>query len=113
VVEDDNSIGSILVDILSQETSYHVLLVTDAFQAMRVLRTIRPSLFMTDYLLPQMNGIALYDHLCATNDLKHVPTIVMSAYLPEDEVKKRQLIGINKPFELDELLDTVEKLLED
>ena len=32
--------------------------------------------------------------------------------MPEDEVEKRHLIGLNKPFELDELLDTITKLLE-
>ena len=35
----------------------------------------------------------------------------MSAYMPEEEVAKRKLVSLKKPFELDELLDTVEKLL--
>ena len=112
VVEDDEAIGSMLVDVLSLETSCQILLVTDAFQAMRVMRNVKPCLFITDYHLPQMDGIQLYDHLCMTKELVHVPTIIMSAHMPEDEVEKRHLIALNKPFELDELLDTVAKLLE-
>jgi hypothetical protein len=36
----------------------------------------------------------------------------MSAYLPEDEVRKRRLIGLSKPFEIDEFLETIEKLIQ-
>ncbi len=101
-----------LVDVLSLETSYQILLVTDAFQAMRAMHTIKPCLFITDYHLPQMDGIELYDHLCTTKELAHIPTIIMSAHMPEDEVQKRHLVGLNKPFELDELLNIIARLLE-
>ena len=67
--------------------------------------------FITDYHLPHINGIELYDRLHSTDDLANTPAIIMSAYLPEEEVRKRHLISLSKPFELDELLDTVEKLL--
>ncbi len=111
VVEDDEDIGSMLVDVLSLETSCQIVLVTDAFQAMRVMHSIKPCLFITDYRLPQMDGIQLYDHLCATKELTQIPTIIMSAHMPEDEVRKRHLVGLNKPFELDDLLDMVAKLM--
>ena len=112
VVEDDEAIGAMLVEALAREMAYQVVLVGDAFQAMRVMDNLRPNLLITDYRLPQVNGIELYDRLAAMKKLVHMPTILMSAHLPEDEVKKRHLVGLHKPFELDELLDTVEKLLE-
>jgi DNA-binding NtrC family response regulator len=111
VVEDDEDIGSMLVDVLSLETSCQIVLVTDAFQAMRVMHSIKPCLFITDYRLPQMDGIQLYDYLCMAKELIQIPTIIMSAHMPEDEVKKRHLVGLNKPFELDDLLDTIAKLM--
>lgn len=111
VVEDDDSIGSLLVYALSQETSYHPLLVTDGFQALKVMRTLKPCLVITDYRLPQMDGITLYDRVRAQAETADIPTILMSAYIPVDEVNKRQLVSLNKPFELDDLLDTVERLL--
>ena len=111
VVEDDDSIGTLLVEVLSQETPYKALLVTDAFQALKTVSHIKPCLFITDYRLPHMDGIELYDRLQSTDELADTPAIIMSAYLPVEEVKKRRLVSLNKPFELDELLDTVEKLL--
>ena len=111
VVEDDDSIGSLLVEALSQETPYKALLVTDGFQALKTVHHIKPCLFITDYRLRRMDGIELYDRLRSTDDLADTPAIIMSAYLPEEEIKKRRLVSLNKPFELDELLDTIEKLL--
>jgi len=112
VVEDDDSIGSMLLETLSQETPYKTVLVNDGFQALQVARSTKPDLFITDYRLPNMNGIELYDHLHRTCVLANTPTIIMSAYLPEEEVRKRQLISLSKPFEIDEFLETVEKLIQ-
>ena len=111
VIEDDDSIGALLVEVLSQETPYKALLVTDAFQALKAIHYVKPCLFITDYRLPHMDGIELYDRLHLTDNLADIPAIIMSAYLPEEEIKKRHLISLSKPFELDELLATVERLL--
>ncbi len=44
-------------------------------------------------------------------ELAGLPAIIMSARLPKQEIEKRQLIGMHKPLELDELLHTIEELL--
>ncbi len=111
VIEDDDSIGAFLVEALAQETPYKALLVTDGFQALQIVDEVQPCLFITDYRLPLMNGLELYDLLKAKQTLKDTPAIIISAQLPEQEVQKRNMVGLNKPFELDDLLNTVERLL--
>jgi CheY-like chemotaxis protein len=111
VVEDDDSIGVFLVEALAQETPYSAVLVTDGFQALQVVDKVQPCLFITDYRLPLMNGLELYDLLRAKQTLRDTPAILISAQLPEQEVQKRNMVGLNKPFELDDLLNTVERLL--
>jgi DNA-binding response OmpR family regulator len=111
VVEDDDSIGSVLVEALSMETSYDALLVCDGFQALNALRSLKPLLVITDYRLPHMDGLELYDRVHAMTETANVPTIIMSAYMPEDEVRKRHLCSLHKPFELDDLLNLIEQLL--
>ena len=59
-----------------------------------------------------MNGIQLYDSLHVISRLENVPAILLSSRLPRREVEKRSLIGMGKPFDLDELLETVNKALE-
>ncbi len=79
VVEDDEDIGSFIVEALLQETSHQALLVTNGSKALETVKTIKPNLFVLDYLLPRMNGIDLYDQLHATKELEHIPAIMMSA----------------------------------
>jgi DNA-binding NtrC family response regulator len=113
VIEDDDSIGELLMDTLAQETTYQTLLATDAFQALQMIESVRPCLVITDYRLPRMNGLELYDCFHAKQGLANMPTIIMSAYLPVDEIKKRNLVSLSKPFELDDLLSTIEQVMHD
>lgn len=111
ITEDDAGIGSFLVEAIWQETSYKAFLTRDAFQALKVIQDIKPDLFILDYGLPGMNGIELHDRLHTMKELQDVPTMMMSAHLPVQEIHKRNIIGLKKPFDLSELLDTIEKVL--
>ena len=111
VVEDDVGIGSFLTQAISQETPHQAMLVTDGFQALNAIRSIKPSLFILDYQLPRMNGIELYDKLHATQGLEDIPAILISARLPKQDIEKRKILGMSKPLELDEFLYTIEVLL--
>jgi len=111
VVEDDVGIGSFLTQAISQETRHQAMLVTDGFQALNAITSIKPSLFILDYQLPRMNGIELYDKLHATQGLEDVPAILISARLPKLDIEKRNIVGMSKPLELDEFLHTIEELL--
>ncbi len=110
VIEDDDSIGEFLVDALA-DTSYQTFLVPNGLQALQLVNSVKPALVITDYRLPYMDGIELYDRLHERQDLADMPTIIMSAYLPVEEVKKRKLVSLEKPFELDELISTIEQLI--
>jgi DNA-binding response OmpR family regulator len=109
VVEDDADIGDFIVQVLTQETPHHPILVADGKQAFDVTRKLIPDLFIIDYLLPHMNGIELYDILQSRKELAAIPTIIISAHLPRQEIIKRKIIGFKKPFELHELLDTIQE----
>ena len=111
VVEDDEDIGSFLVQAISQETNYQAMLLTDGFQCLKAVTNIKPNLFILDYHLPSMNGIELYDQLHAKKELEHIPAIMISAQLPDRDIEKRDVLGMNKPLELDELLHTIEDMV--
>jgi len=111
VVEDDADIGTFIVLAISQETKHSTHLVTDGFQALKATYDLNPDLLILDYQLPQMNGIELYDKLQARKELAGIPTIMISARLPTQEIARRNITGVKKPFELYELLRTIEEKL--
>ena len=109
VVEDDDAIAEMLVQTIQEETSHRVLFTADTIRALQMVQEIRPDLLMLNYHLPSMTGIELYDKIAQR--WGDVPTIMLSANLPQNEVVRRNIVGMHKPFELDELLDTIENLL--
>ena len=111
VVEDDAGIGHVLVQFIGQETPYHPLLVTTGSDALQAVRVTRPSLLLLDYRLPGMTGIELYDHLQSTEGGAAIPAIMISATLPHREIVQRQIVGMKKPFDIDNLLQTIENLI--
>ena len=111
LVEDDESIGEVLVQAITQETSYTVILARNAQDAVKSVEQVKPQLLILDYQLPRMNGLDLYDRLHNMEELRDIPVIMMSAHLPLQELKKRQITAMNKPIDLDEFLQTIEKFL--
>ena len=111
IVEDDAAIGELLRLFFSEETPHQTIVVSDGFEALNIIKDTVPNLFLLDYRLPRMNGKQLYDQLHATKGLEHIPTIMTSTHALEHEVQDSNVIVCIKPFDLDELLHTVEKLL--
>ncbi len=111
VVDDDAAIGELIVEALKSEGSYRAAFVPDGFQALKFIRDIKPDLFLLDYQLPRMDGLELYDQLSTIENVKQVPVLFISASSSFNALKKRQLHYIEKPFELDELLNSVKRLL--
>ncbi len=109
VVEDDVSIGEIIALTISEETPFQVCLAYNAQEALKSLHKIIPVLFLLDYQLPSMTGLQLYDTLRTMPEFAGVPAIMMSANLPWPELEKRHIVGLQKPFEIDELLTIVEE----
>ena len=115
IVEDDHDIGAFLELAISQETHYHPFITSGAVQAREAVKHIKPALLLLDYYLQHTTGIELYDELHAMDGLEQVPTILFTgANLREHQqaIEQRHLQVMSKPVDLDELLKTINKLLE-
>ena len=112
IVEDDEAVGTLLVQAIEQETSYQAELASDGFQALKMLRTVKPDLLILNYGLPDMNGLELYDTIHEVKALERLPALIISADTGriQKEVKARQLPQLKKPFELINLFETIERL---
>ncbi len=114
IVEDDCDTGQFIVEAILQETGYHPLLLNNGFLALKVAQYRKPALFIIDYYLPKMNGLVLYERLHACKILEDVPCLIISAApLKElEEVMQRgKLALLSKPFELQQFLDLIERLI--
>ena len=65
---------------------------------------LKPALILLDYMLPDMLGLELYDRLQERDNMRGVPTVLISAgaALPLDQLRERGIYLLRKPFEMDE-----------
>lgn len=114
IVENDDATGELLVLAIMQETSYKVTFTSHAREALTLAKSMIPNLLILDYHLSSMTGLQLYDQLHATTGLEHIPAILMSASLEryQNEISVRNVTGLGKPFELDDLISTIEQTLQ-
>ena len=80
----------------------------------RFISHSKPDLFLIDYRLSEMNGLALYDHLHAIPGLENVPALLISSVLSDGlrhEAEQRKLAMLEKPFDLDVFLHTIHRML--
>ena len=108
VVDDDAGIRENIADLLSSE-NYEVVSAANADEAMRVLESQRIDLLLTDFQMPGRNGVELIEAARRANH--QVPAILMTAYLyvfeQLDERRREGITLLRKPFDADEILQTV------
>lgn len=110
LVEHNEDLSEIFTAVLQLETSYHILLATTGRRATEMLKHLQPDVLLIDYMLPDMNGLALYEHL---SEKERIPTILMSA-IPQGFLEipsHKQLVYLDKPFDFPTLVQSIQRLL--
>ena len=113
MVEDDEVVRGTLVEALAME-EYDVRAAENGSVALAVLESWRPDLILLDLMMPVMDGWTFREEQRRRPDLGDIPVVVLSASreLPRAREVMAPRAAMAKPFELDELLETVERGME-
>ena len=114
VVDDDAAVRDALRDIIQAE-GYEVVTAADGAEGLACARRERPSLILTDYRMPGMDGLALLRELRADSALGRVPVVLLSV----DDTLRTELEALNlgaddylsKPVRSDRLLGRIRRAL--
>lgn len=112
IVDDEYSLVESLSDILGME-GYPIVSARNGRQALEVLERVHPSLLLLDFMMPVMDGIQLLEAMEQKGLLAKIPVILMTAApmgLPKENRKWTALLI--KPFELEELISLVRRVLD-
>lgn len=112
IVEDDTDIREALTQILEDE-GYRVASAGNGLDAIGLLRgRERPCLILLDLMMPVMNGWQFRTEQQRDTALADIPVVIISA----DGAARRETVAsgvqgfLQKPIELDELLEVVSRL---
>jgi len=117
LVVDDSKTIRFLVDKGLSEAGFHVLTATNGKEALDMIKIREPDLILSDINMPEMDGIEFCKQVKADPDWAAVPFVVMSSHSERSLVRGMIDHGattyIVKPFNLDQLVITIENLLSD
>ena len=105
VVDDEPALVDILVEILT-EAGYDVSRAGDGLTALAMVERERPALVLSDVQMPRLDGLGLAAHLRQ----RSIPVVLMSAVRWPHQMTDVAFLA--KPFDLDDLLATVDAALE-
>ena len=123
VLEDDRSTGALIPAILEEE-GYDVLRALEGRSAIELVIKERPSLLISDVLVPDMNGSEVVKELRRLSIGETLPTLFLTSLLDKKgqmkskEERKLKLNGVDypalaKPFNPAILIDIVKRLAGD
>lgn len=113
IVDDDEGIRENIADLLGTD-DYRVFVASDANEAMARLAAEDVDLLLTDFQMPGRNGVELIE--AARTAKKDLPVILMTGqvHISEqiDEVRRKEIPLLRKPFDADEVLRLVAAVLD-
>jgi CheY-like chemotaxis protein len=115
VVEDHPETRQVYAELLGG--SYTVLQAGDGPAALAVMQEHRPSLVITDFSLPGIDGFELIRRIRSTPATQNLPTICLSGYGGRAHEARAREVGcdrvLEKPCPPDVLLRIAEEILRD
>jgi DNA-binding response OmpR family regulator len=109
VIDDDGPTRNLLEDILALE-NYAVLKAGHGRQALALAREHAPDVILLDRGMPAMPGAAILRELRACAATRHIPVVMISGWETPDGEEPRPDGALLKPFDIDVLLDHVNRL---
>jgi CheY-like chemotaxis protein len=112
VVDDEPSIRELVAEAL-RDSYYQVDTAANGADALRLMRRRRPHAIVLDMMMPVLDGGAFRDLMQLNPRFAAIPVLLVTAAYGAFEIAER--VGaaacLTKPFELEELVRTVDRLV--
>ena len=114
LIEDNTDIRENTCELLELE-GYDVLFAVNGKIGIALAKEKKPDIILCDIMMPEMDGYEVFNGLKDDIETADIPFIFLTASVEKDEIVAGFAMGavgyIKKPFEAQELFDTIEKCL--
>jgi len=105
-----------LIRLILERRGLKVVGAVSGMEGLEVVRQVQPSLVLLDLMMPVMDGWEVYRRMKADAMMKTIPVIIVTAKAEGiDEVLAKHIAKVDdyikKPFSLQELLQSIERVL--
>ncbi|MDB5335146.1 MAG: binding domain protein excisionase family [Planctomycetaceae bacterium] len=111
IVDDDEELVELIRDALEADGRFEVRAVNNGFDAGMMVKEYHPDVIVLDVMLPDINGKEVCQRVRSDAALDDVKIVCISGMVEQDKVDDLMASGANtfiqKPFEVDRLIDTM------
>ncbi len=113
IMDDDLALQTVLEYAL-RHAGYDVLVARDGQEGLKRLETLAPNLILSDIMMPNMDGVETFQHLKDRLQDDGIPIIIMTALNRKPwfaDLEAEGAVIIQKPFEVDRLIELIDTML--
>ncbi len=116
IVDDFSTMRRIIKNLLRELGFNNTMEADDGSTALPMLKNGNFDFLVTDWNMPNMEGIALLKAVRADPDLKSLPVLMVTAEAKRDQIVEAAQAGVNgyivKPFTAETLKEKIDKIFE-
>ena len=116
LVDDDQDLIEVMSSAMIADGRFEVRVANNGFDAGMMVKEYRPDLIVLDVMLPDINGREVCQRVRSDNQLEEVKIICISGMVEAEKIDDLKTAGaddfLQKPFEVDELIDRMCTLLQ-
>lgn len=115
IIDDEQGIRQIIQIAFKTIAGWEVLMAASGQEGLALAEAEQPDAILLDVMMPEMDGIAVFEQMQASPTLQSIPTILLTAKAQPSEQQqfaKLQVAGvIIKPFKAPDLVKQVQLIL--
>jgi len=115
VIDDSKTIRRSAENLLTKE-GYDVVTAIDGFDALAKIANSRPAIIFVDIMMPRLDGYQTCALIKNNQTFKSTPVVMLSSKDGLFDKAKGRIVGsdqyLTKPFSKDDLLGTIESLVQ-
>ena len=114
IVDDEEHILNSLKIYLGME-GFETITTDRGAKALSLMKENKPSLVLLDVMMPEMDGFEVLNSIRSDPDVKDIPVVMLTAKSQDEDILRgynEQVSSyMTKPFNLDELVTTINMIL--
>ena len=116
IVDDDEELVELIRDALEADGRFEIRVANNGFDAGMMVKEYHPDIIVLDVMLPDINGKEVCQRVRSDSNLDDVKIICISGMVEQDKIEDLKASGANefvqKPFEVEQLVDRICLLLD-
>jgi CheY-like chemotaxis protein len=115
LIDDEPNLAEVISICLSSFKGWNVEVANSGKKGLSIVQTVQPDAILLDVMMPEMDGLTVYQALQKNPATQNIPVIFLTAKVQTSDLKKFAELGvvgtIAKPFEPLVIADQITQLL--